>query len=209
MEKPICLITGAIEGVGKFTALELASKDFTVVMVARDKRKAELVKAEIAATSKGKVDYFVADLMSLSQVRQLAETVKQRYPRLDVLINNAAIFAPNRQVTMDGLESSFQVNYLSHFLLTVLLLDEIKRSEQGRIINLSSRVYSSGTFDPENLQSEKKFSAFTTYSSSKLFMLLFTIQLAKLLAGTRTTANAVHPGIVRTQMMLRPRGCSR
>jgi NAD(P)-dependent dehydrogenase (short-subunit alcohol dehydrogenase family) len=123
-----------------------------------------------------------------------------------VLINNAGIFPPSRKLTADGFEASFQVNYLSHFLLTRLLLDHIQSSEQGRIINLSSSVHSVGKFDPDNLQSEMKFSVMNAYSASKLFMLLFTIELARRLAGTKTTANAVHPGIVRTKMMLRAPG---
>ena len=205
-EKPICLITGATEGVGRCTALELARRGFTVVIAARNQRKAELVKAEIEAVTGGDVDYIVADLASLKDVRQLAETFQGRYLRLDVLINNAGIFAPARRVTADGFEASFQVNYLSHFLLTQLLLDDLRSSPQGRIINLSSSVHTVGRFDPENLQSEKKFSVLTTYSSTKLFMLLFTIELAKRLEGTRITANAVHPGIARTQMMLRAPG---
>jgi NAD(P)-dependent dehydrogenase (short-subunit alcohol dehydrogenase family) len=206
MDKPICLITGATEGVGRFTAFKLARKGFTVVMAARNQRKAELVKAEIASVTGGDVDYIIADLASLKDVRLLAQTFQGRYLRLDVLINNAGIFAPERRVTADGFETSYQINYLSHFLLTQLLLDDLKSSPQGRIINLSSSVYTAGRFDPDNLQSEKKFSVLTTYSSTKLFMLLFTIELAKRLQGTRITANAVHPGIARTQMMLRAPG---
>jgi retinol dehydrogenase-12 len=160
MEKPICLITGATAGIGKFTALELARKGFTVVIAARNKGHAELVKTEIATATKGDVDYIVADLASLKEVRYLAEAFKQRYPRLDVLINNAGIFPPTRKLTVDGFEASFQVNYLSHFLLTRLLLDHIQNSEQGRIINLSSSVHSVGKFDPDNLQSEMKFSCY-------------------------------------------------
>jgi NAD(P)-dependent dehydrogenase (short-subunit alcohol dehydrogenase family) len=206
MENPICLITGATDGVGKSTALELARRDFTVVLAVRDARKAERVKAEISALGRGHVDYIGVDLSSLKDVRQLAETFRQRYPRLDVLINNAGVFAASRRLTADGFEASYQVNYLSHFLLTQLLLEDLGRSRQGRIINLSSSVHSVGKFDPENLQSEKKFSVLGTYSASKLFMLLFTIELAARLRGTTVTANAVHPGIVRTPMMLRAPG---
>jgi retinol dehydrogenase-12 len=207
--KPICLITGATEGVGKYTALALARGGFTVVMAARNREKAELVKSEIASVTGGNVDYIVADLASLKDVRRLAEEFKGRYLTLDVLINNAGIFAPARKVTADGFETSYQVNYLSHFLLTQLLLEDLLSSPQGRIINLSSSVHTVGKFDPENLQSEKKFSVLTTYSSTKLFMLLFTIELAKRLEKTKITANAVHPGIARTPMMLRAPGAFR
>jgi retinol dehydrogenase 12 len=202
LRKPICLITGATEGVGKATAAELTSKGFTVVLAARNMAKANEVRAEIKATTGGEVEIILADLTSLRTVHELAETFKRRYPRLDVLINNAGIFAPTRKVTEDGFEASYQVNYLSHFLLTHLLLDELKKSEQGRIINLSSSVYTVGKFDAQNLQSEKRFSVMGAYAASKLFMLLFSVELAERLKETPITVNAVHPGIARTQMML-------
>jgi retinol dehydrogenase 12 len=133
-------------------------------LAARNGSKAEAVKREIASASGAtEVDYIVADLGSLDQVRRLADTFKQRCSRLDVLINNAGVFMPERQVTADGFELSYQVNYLSHLLLTHLLLDALKRSEQGRIINLSSSVHSAGKFDSQNLQSEKRFSLLGTW----------------------------------------------
>ena len=206
LHKPICLITGATEGVGKATASELISRGFTVVLAARNAAKADEVKAEIKATTGGEVDIILADLTSLKTVHQLSETFKRRYPRLDVLINNAGIFVPTRKVTEDGFEASYQVNYLSHFLLTHLLIDELKKSEQGRIVNLSSSVYTVGKFDAQNLQSEKRFSVMGAYAASKLFMLLFSVDLAERLEETPITVNAAHPGIARTQMMLRAPG---
>jgi NAD(P)-dependent dehydrogenase (short-subunit alcohol dehydrogenase family) len=128
-----------------------------------------------------------------------------------VLINNAGVFVHTRTETEDGYETMFQVNYLSPFLLTNLLLDELYRSEQGRIINLSSSVYAIGKFDPDNLQSvgERHFSVLGTYAATKLFVLMFTEELARRLDGTSVTANAVHPGIVRTRMMLQAPGALR
>jgi NAD(P)-dependent dehydrogenase (short-subunit alcohol dehydrogenase family) len=210
VQKRVCLITGATEGIGKATAIELARAGFTVVLGARDAAKAEAVKNEIvASTANRDTDYIIADLRSLKQVGQLAQTFKQRHPRLDVLINNAGVFMPAGEMTEDGHEATFQVNYLSQFYLTHLLLDELKNSGQGRIINLSSSVYAAGKFDLHNPHSERRFSTFSAYSDSKLLMLLFTIELAERLKGTRVTANAVHPGIVRTQMLLRAPGAFR
>jgi retinol dehydrogenase 12 len=208
MEKPICLITGATEGVGKATATELARKGFAIVVAARNAAKAKTVTKEIAvATGNSDVDYIIADLRSLTQLRQLSETFERRYPRLDVLINNAGIVMPERVLTEDGYETTFQVNYLSQFHLTHLLLDALKRSPlSGRIINLSSSVYRAGKFDPDNLQSERRFSPLRSYAASKLLVRLFTIELANRLAGTPISANAAHPGVVRTQMMLRVPG---
>jgi len=210
MQKPICLITGATEGIGKATAIELAARGFTVVLAARDAAKAEGVAREIeAATGHRDADYLVADLTSLAEVRALSEKFHQRYPHLDVLLNNAGIFSGKREITGDGFEATYQVNYLSQFYLTLLMLDALQRAEQGRIINLSSSVHTNGKFDPDNLQSEKGFSTFGAYATSKLLMLLYTIELAERLRGTSVTANAVHPGVVRTQMMFRAPGIFR
>ena len=210
MKNPICLITGATEGVGKVTALELAKKGFTIVLAARNANKAEALRKEIeTSTGNTSCDSIVADLGSLGQVRQLAETFRRRYSTLDVLINNAGVFLPTRTETEDGYETMFQVNYLSPFLLTNLLLEELRKSEQGRIINLSSSVYTFGKFDPNNLQSEKHFSALGAYAATKLFVLMFTEELAGRLKATAVTANAVHPGIVRTRMMLQAPGALR
>jgi NAD(P)-dependent dehydrogenase (short-subunit alcohol dehydrogenase family) len=186
MTKPVCLITGATDGVGKLTAMGLAAKGFTIVMAARNAAKAEMVRQEIAAaTGNDGVDIIVADLGSLRQTRELAKTFKHKFSRLDVLINNAGIFLPARTVTEDNFETMFQVNYLSHFLLTSLLQDEIRNSGQGRIV-----------------KGERRFSGIGASAASKLMMLMFTVELAGRLRAAGVTVNAVHPGIVRTQMML-------
>jgi NAD(P)-dependent dehydrogenase (short-subunit alcohol dehydrogenase family) len=220
MTNPICLITGATDGVGKVTALELAKKGFTIAVAARNAAKAEAVIREIeTSTGNSNCDYIVADLGSLRQVRQLAETFRRRYSTLDVLINNAGVFLPARTATEDGYETMFQVNYLAPFVLTNLLLDPLLKSEQGRIINLSSNVYTIGKFDLDNLQSlgvgardgggEGRFFGIGAYAATKLLVLMFTEELARRLSATAVTANAVHPGIVRTRMMLQARGVLR
>ena len=210
MDKPICLITGATDGIGRKTALELAAKGFVVVVAARNAAKAQALVKEIEVTTGHRdADTITANLRSLAEVRQLSEIFHQRYPRLDVLINNAGIFSGVRQLTGDGFETTYQVNYLAPFYLTYLMLDALKQAEQGRIVNLSSSVYTAGKFDPENLQGEKRFSTFSAYSNSKLLMLLSTIELADRLKATPVTANAVHPGVVRTQMLLRAPGIFR
>jgi NAD(P)-dependent dehydrogenase (short-subunit alcohol dehydrogenase family) len=210
IQKPVCLITGATDGVGKSTALALAGRGFRVVMVARNAAKADALKSEIArATGTDDAEYLVADLASLGQVRRLSERFRERHAALDVLINNAGVFLPKRTQTEDGFETTYQVNYLSHFLLTQLLLEPLRSSAQGRIINLSSSVHAMAELDLLNLQSGRQFSIFGTYATSKLLMVMFTEELAKRLAGTRVTANAVHPGIVRTPMMMRAPGVFR
>lgn len=202
MDKPICLITGATDGIGKVTATELARTGYTVVLAARNEAKAARVTSEIvASTGNRDVAYLSADLRSLAQLHRLAEAFTARYPRLDVLINNAGIIMPQRVLTDDGYETTFQVNYLAQFYLTQLLLNELQKSPQGRVVNLSSSVYRAGKFDPDNLQGERRFSTIRAYAASKLCVLLFTIELARRLRPTRVTVNAAHPGIVRTPMM--------
>jgi NAD(P)-dependent dehydrogenase (short-subunit alcohol dehydrogenase family) len=202
MDKPICLITGATDGIGKVTATELARAGYSVVLAARNEAKAAGVTSEIvASTGNRDVAYLTADLASLAQLHGLAEAFTSRYPRLDVLINNAGVIMPQRALTEDGYETTFQVNYLAQFYLTQLLLHALAKSPQGRIVNLSSSVYRAGKFEPDNLQSERRFSTIRAYAASKLCVLLFTIELAQRLRPTRVTANAAHPGIVRTPMM--------
>jgi retinol dehydrogenase 12 len=209
-DRPICLITGATDGIGKVTATALAGKGYAVVLAARDPAKAASVAREIVAvTGNRDVDHLTADLRSLAQLHHLSETFARRYPRLDVLINNAGVIMPQRVMTEDGYETMFQVNYLAQFYLTQLLLDELKKSPQARIVNLSSSVYRAGKFEPDNLQSERRFSTIAAYAASKLCVLLFTIELAQRLDPASITANAAHPGIVRTPMLLGAQGVFR
>lgn len=199
MTGKVCLITGANSGIGKATALGLAKLDATTVIVSRDKDKGEAALLEIRTLSGNKnVDAMVADLSSQDSVRELAHDFTARYKKLHVLINNAGIFLPRRVATVDGLEATFATNHLGHFLLTNLLLDELKASAPSRIINITSSAHYGTEIDFEDLEGEKKYSGYHAYSQSKLANVLFTYQLAKRLEGTGVTANALHPGVVRT-----------
>jgi NAD(P)-dependent dehydrogenase (short-subunit alcohol dehydrogenase family) len=199
MTGKICLITGGNSGIGKATALGLASLNGTVVIVSRDKDKGEAALLEIRTRSGNKnVDAMVADLSSQDSVRELAHDFKVRYKKLHVLINNAGIFLPKRVPTIDGLETTFATNHLGHFLLTNLLLDMLKASAPSRIINLTSSAHYGTEMNFEDLQGEKKYSGYHAYSQSKLANVLFTYQLAKQLEGTGITVNCLHPGVVRT-----------
>jgi NAD(P)-dependent dehydrogenase (short-subunit alcohol dehydrogenase family) len=194
-----CLVTGGNSGIGKATALGLAKLGATVVIVSRDKDKGEAALLEIRTVSGNRnVDAMVADLSSQDSVRELAHDFKARYKMLQVLINNAGIFLPKRVSTVDGLEATFATNHLGHFLLTNLLLDELKASAPSRIINITSAAHRGTEMDFEDLQGEKKYSGYHAYSQSKLANVLFTYYLAKRLEGTRVTVNCLHPGVVRT-----------
>jgi retinol dehydrogenase 14 len=197
----VCLITGANSGIGFITALELAKMGATVLMVARDKQKGEAALAEVKAKSGSQaVELLLADFTSLQSVRELAAEVKRRYPKLHVLVNNAGTSLSKRELTQDGFEMMFGVNHLAHFLLTNLLLDALKAGAPSRIVNVSSSAEKQGRMDFDDLQAEKKFSFLSNYSQSKLANLLFTYELARRLEGTGVTVNALHPGVVRTNL---------
>jgi len=198
-QSKLVLITGATEGVGKQTAIQLAAKGFNIVMMVRNKAKAEQTKTEILKNSpSATVDYILVDLTSLKQVRAAARQFNDKYARLDVLINNAGLMYPDKKITEDGFELCFETNHLSHFLLTDLVLDKLKQSPQGRIVNLSSEGHKMAKFDPDNFNAEKGYSSIGQYCFTKLCNLYFTYSLADKLKGTNITVNAVHPGVVRS-----------
>jgi retinol dehydrogenase 12 len=201
MTEKICLLTGGTDGIGKATALKLHDRGYKVIIVARNKEKAAALVQAVNTFSGGRarLEYLVADLSSLSQVNRMLETVKAKYHRLDVLINNAGIVLPKRTVTADGFETTFQVNYLSPFIITNSLLDLLRESDNGRILNVVSDVYKFGKFDLDNIHGTHRYNPIGAYAASKLYLLLFSEELAARI-GEGVTVNALHPGIVRTNM---------
>ncbi len=194
------MITGANSGIGERVAMALAGMGSKVVIVCRDSSKGEEAKKNIIEKSGNQaVELMIADLSSLTSVRALAENFKQTHDRLNILVNNAGLILGKRIVTKDNLETTFEVNYLSHFLLTMLLVDTLKASAPSRIVNVSSSAHYSGKMDFDDLQEEKNYGSMRSYSQSKLAQVLFTHELAKKLEGTGVTVNAVHPGVVRTR----------
>ncbi len=201
MQGKVILITGATDGIGKQTALELAGTGATILLHGRNATKGKQVRQEIVhATGNDRIDFFKADLSSLQEVRQMATAIKQKYTHLHVLINNAGIFAAKRTLSKDGFEMTFAVNYLAHFLLTCLLIDLLCQSTPARIINVSSMAHSDHlNFD--NLQGEKSYSGYTAYAYSKLENILFTFKLATLLDGKKVSVNCLHPGVINTKLL--------
>jgi NAD(P)-dependent dehydrogenase (short-subunit alcohol dehydrogenase family) len=197
MQGKVCLVTGSSAGIGKVTAKELAKMGATVVMVCRNRTKGEAVQTEIKQMSgNAQVDLIVADLSQLSEVRRVANEFKQKYTQLHVLINNAGAVNAEYKSTVDGLETTFETNYLSPFLLTQLLLDTLKASAPARIVNVSSAVHTTGRIDFADLQRTQRYRAMDTYAQSKLAQIFFTYELADQLAGTSVTVNALNPGLV-------------
>jgi retinol dehydrogenase-14 len=192
------LVTGGTAGIGKATALGLATMGANVAITGRDRGRAEGAAREIRAAGGGQVDVFVADLSAQSQVRRLADEVLQRLPRIDVLVNNVGGYWNTRHVTADGLERTFAVNHLAPFLLTNLLLDLLKRSGPARVVTVSSNAQAMGRIDFDDLQGERSYSGARAYNQSKLANVLFTYELARRLRDTAVTANSLHPGVVST-----------
>jgi len=193
------LITGGTGGIGRATAVRLASMGARVGITGRDAERTQRAAAEIASESgNGAVDVFAADMSSQAEVRRLAEDILAAYPRLDVLVNNAGGFWSHRHVTADGLEHTFALNHLAPFLLTSLLLERLMKSAPARIVTVSSGAQSMGKIDFDDLMGERKYSGQTAYNQSKLANVMFTYELARRLAGTGVTANALHPGMTNT-----------
>jgi len=201
LEDRVFLVTGANSGIGKATALGLARLGGTVVMACRSATRGEAARQDVVRDSGNSSVYLeIVDLASEESTRSFAEEFQRKYPRLDVLINNAGVYTAHREVTPDGLERTFEVNYLSGFLLTHLLLDLLKKSAPSRIVNVSSSAHSGGTIHFDDLQGEQRYGGFGAYGQSKLAQVLFTRELARRLDGTRVTVNACHPGVIRTNL---------
>ena len=201
MAGKVCLVTGATAGIGKVTATALAAQGSEVVITGRNQQKAEdtvqVIKAE---TGNEAIHYLLADYSDLQQVRDLAGAFNEQYSRLDVLVNNAGAFFNRRRPTPYGVEMTFVVNHLAPFLLTNLLLETLKSSAPARILNLSSDAHKQGTMDFDDLGFERGYFGIKAYGRSKLATNLFTYELARRLAGTGVTVNAVHPGHVATDI---------
>jgi retinol dehydrogenase-14 len=199
MAGKVVLVTGATSGIGKATAIGLATMGARVGVTGRDLIRAEQAAVDIrTASGNPAIDVFAADMSSQAEVRRLASAVLDAYPRLDVLVNNVGGFWAHRHPTADGLEHTFALNHLAPFLLTNLLLDRLKASAPARVVTVSSGAQAAGRIDFDDLQGARSYSGQRAYSQSKLANILFTNELARRLQGTGVTANSVHPGVVRT-----------
>jgi NAD(P)-dependent dehydrogenase (short-subunit alcohol dehydrogenase family) len=194
------IVTGATSGIGRAVAEALAAAGITVAIVARDAVRGEQARTEIsAATGSQCVELFVGDLSDLASVQGLAAAVAEAHPSLDVVVHCAAVYNARRTVTDDGFETMFATNVLGAFLLTNLLLEQLRASGSARVIVLTAP--STVRLDFDDLQGERRFRSLTAFGATKAADLLFTFELARRLEGTGVTANAVHPGLVRTNLM--------
>jgi NAD(P)-dependent dehydrogenase (short-subunit alcohol dehydrogenase family) len=192
------LITGATSGIGYATARALAWRGARVAITGRDPERADAAARELQASCGKQVDVFIADLTSQAQVRRLADEVLATLPSIDVLVNNVGGYWHTRHLTTDGVERTLALNHLAPFLLTDLLLDRLTQSRHARVVTVASNAHAMGRIDFDDLQGGRSYSGARAYNQSKLANVLFTRELARRLAGTGVTANALHPGVVST-----------
>jgi retinol dehydrogenase-12 len=201
LEGKRCLVTGGTSGIGLVTARRLAEMGGEVLIVGRDEARGAAALALIGqGAGPGRAEFLQADLSDQDQLRRLAQTVLARWPRLDVLVNNAGGMFGRRQLSAQGLEMTFALNHMSYFLLTLLLLPALQAAAPARIVNVSSAAHQGVRLDFDDLQAERRYSRMGAYRRSKLANLLFTRELARRLDPGSVTVNALHPGFVATDL---------
>ena len=200
MNNKIALITGATNGIGKQTAISLAKLDYQVIITERNKESGEKAVKEIQQLSgNSKIDLFLSDISTQAGIHSLANQLKQKYERLDVLINNAGLASPERELTQDGIESNFAVNVIAPFLLTRLLMDVLRLSFSARVVSVAGGKHPS-KIELDNLQAERKFDGLNSYSHSKTIMMAVMYEFAQQTKGTNVTSNICYPGQASTTM---------
>ena len=198
-----CLVTGATAGIGLVTARELARMGADVIIAGRSKDKCSATVASIREEAQNPaVEYLVGDLSSHQGVRDVADVVKDRRQKLDVLINNAGALMFTRQTSADGIEMTFALNHLAYYHLTSLLLGHLLAAESARVVNVASSAHKEAQLRLDDIHDPKRYVGFRAYSRSKLCNVLFTYGLARRLAETKITVNALHPGLVSTNFMV-------
>ena len=204
MDNKTVLVTGATDGVGRQTALELARMGARVLVHGRNKEKGARVLDELnRETCNENLSLYLANFSSLADVRRMADEIKREQSELQIIVNNAGNFYKEKQVSRDGYEMTFAVNFLAPFLLTNLLLDLIKASAPARIVHVASSAHHNAPLplDWDNLQGEKSYNGFDAYAISKLAVVCFSNELAGKLEGSRVTSNSLHPGVIDTKLL--------
>ncbi|UCC21331.1 MAG: SDR family oxidoreductase [Promethearchaeota archaeon] len=201
MKGKICMITGANSGIGKATALSLAKLGANLVLVCRNRERAEQAIVKIKEkTGNQSIDLIIADLSSQKQIRNLVSEFKEKYDKLHVLINNAGVNLNKHTLTEDGIEATFAVNYLAYFMLCNLLLGTLKNTGSARIVNVASSVQAK-SIDFDDLNENQNYRQLKAYAQSKLAVVLFTYEFARKIKGTGVSVNCLHPGYVKTKMI--------
>jgi NAD(P)-dependent dehydrogenase (short-subunit alcohol dehydrogenase family) len=201
LDGKVVVLTGATSGIGRAAASELTASGAVLALVARDAARGQATVDELrAAAPAARVELFLADLGAQAQVRDVAAALCRRFPRIDVLLNNAGVVNLRYSTTPDGIETVFAVNHLAYFMLTLLVLDALRAAPAARIVNVASEAHRMGRLDFDDLGNSKRFRAMRVYGQSKLCNILFTYALARRLEGSGVTANCLHPGAVATRL---------
>lgn len=195
------IITGSNSGIGKEAALNLAESGHRILMLCRGSKKSEQVHKEIVSqTGNENVFLIPVDLSDPLSIRAAIEKINNKYPVIDVLVNNAGVYKVKRDETANGIEMCFAVNFLATFMLSQMLLENLEASGNGRIVNVVSELYKSGKIDFDNLMLKTGYKVGDAYANSKLAAVLYTVELAKKTSGKGVTVNALHPGVLATSV---------
>jgi len=199
VSRKTAVITGANGGIGKEIAIGLAKKRYHVVMLARNSQKSREAYGEVLSyTDKKSTDLVYVNLASLKSIHSAVAEIKEKCLKIDILINNAAVFKRNAEISSDGFEMTMAVNYLAVFHLTNSLLPLLDKSSSGKIINITSELYKKGGIQFDEFLVPKKYNGNQSYANSKLWLTLYSFLLAERLEGKSVTVNCIHPGIVNT-----------
>jgi NAD(P)-dependent dehydrogenase (short-subunit alcohol dehydrogenase family) len=204
--RPVILVTGSTDGLGREVARRLATTGAHVIVHGRNRERGTALVQEIEREGKGSAAFYPADLSSLAQVRELGASILRDYQRLDVLVNNAGIWLTQgeRQLSADGHEMHFAVNYLSGYLLTRTLLPLLVKSAPSRIVNVASVAQTS--IDFSDVMLERNYSGMRAYGQSKLAQIMLTMDIARELAGKKVTIVALHPASLMNTTMVEAAG---
>ena len=200
MQGKTVVVTGGTSGIGEVAAVRLAEQGARIVLIARDPKRAEVTMGMLRTANASSVhNVHYGDLSAIADARRVAGEVAAAEAKIDVLVNNAGAVFLARKTSSDGLEMTFATNHMNYFVVTNVLLDRLKATPGARIVCTASDAHKSGRLDFDDLQSEKSYSSFRAYGTSKLCNILFTRELARRLDGTGVTANCLHPGFVGTR----------
>ncbi len=200
--RPTILVTGATDGIGKETALGLARQGARVILHGRSPERLDITRDEFIAAGLSVSGTVEGDFGNLDSVRAMARGVRRQYPDLNVLINNAGVYMQRRHETVDGNETTWQVNHLAPVLLTMELLPLLEGNSPARIINVSSVAHTRGSINLHDIGGEHGFDAYAAYAQSKLANVLFTYELAERLEGKGVAVNCLHPGVISTKLLM-------
>ena len=199
MQHKNIIITGATDGIGLAAAKSISKKGYHVSLVGRNPEKGKkALEAIIEHSGNENLDFFECDLSLVANVKDLSYRIKQKHSKIDVLLNNAGGANKTKQITSEGLEKTFATNQMNYFVLSTDLLNILSESNDGRIVNVASNAHIGAEVDYENINSEKSFSAWTSYCVSKLMNIMFTYQLSSM--QDKVSVNVLHPGFVDTNI---------